>query len=120
LKVSVLDMADPIMLGSKTTYLLSVTNDRAVSDSAVAISITLSDGLKFVKLTGPTVAAATSPDGRKIDITPVAELRAGESLDYRLEVEGSKAGRQKIGVSVKSSRTPTAVTGEQETTVNMP
>lgn len=120
LKVSVLDLADPIMLGGKTTYLLSVTNDRAVSDSAVAISIALSDGLKFVKLTGPTVAAATSPDGRKIDVTPVAELRAGESLDYRLEVEGAKAGRQKIAVSVKSTRTTAAVTGEQETTVNMP
>jgi uncharacterized repeat protein (TIGR01451 family) len=120
LKISVLDRADPIMVGGKTTYLVSVTNDRQVSDRDVTISLALSAGLKVTNVTGATGVAATSADRRQIDLTPLAELRAGETVEYRVDAEGTAAGKQKIVVSAKSARGTTAVTGEQETTVNMP
>jgi hypothetical protein len=56
-----------------------------------------------------------------VELTPIAEIRAGEQVpDYKVEVEGTKAGRQKFRVIVKSTRTPTGITAEGETTVNMP
>jgi uncharacterized repeat protein (TIGR01451 family) len=121
LKVAVRDLADPIMLGAKTTYIIQVTNERAAADSDVTITLQLSEGLKLSGVTGPTAAANSSPDGRTIELTPVAEVRANEQLpDYKVEVEGVKAGKQKLQVIVKSARTPAGVTAEAETTVNMP
>jgi uncharacterized repeat protein (TIGR01451 family) len=121
LKVVVRDLADPIMLGAKTTYLIQITNQRAAADHDVAITLQLSEGLKVTGIAGPTGAANSSPDGRTVELTPVAEIRANEQLpDYKVEVEGTKAGKQKLQVIVKSARTPAGVTAEAETTVNMP
>lgn len=121
LKVAVRDLADPIMFGAKTTYLIQLSNEGTVPDRDVVLTIQLSEGLKLTGITGPTTAASSTPDGRTIELVPIAEIRAGEQLpDYRLEVEGTKAGRQKLQVIVKSARSPAGVSAEAETTVNMP
>ena len=121
LKVAVRDLADPIMFGAKTTYIIQLSNERAAADRDVAITLQLSEGLKVTGISGPTGAASSTPDGRTVEITPVAEIRANEQLpDYKIEVEGTKAGKQKLQVIVKSARTPAGITAEAETTVNMP
>jgi uncharacterized repeat protein (TIGR01451 family) len=121
LKVVVRDLADPIMLGAKTTYLIQITNQRAAADRDVVLTLQLSEGLKVSGISGPTGAANSSPDGRTVELTPVAEVRANEQLpDYKVEVTGTKAGKQQIQVTVKSNRSPAGVAAEAETTVNMP
>jgi uncharacterized repeat protein (TIGR01451 family) len=121
LKVAVRDLADPIMLGAKTTYVIQITNQRAATDRDVAITLQLSEGLKVVGIVGPTGFLRGTPDGRTVELTPVAEVRANEQLpDYKIEVEGTKAGQQEMQVIVKSARSPAGVAGEAETTVNMP
>jgi hypothetical protein len=120
LKVSVLDLGDPITVGGKARYRVAITNERTVSDTNVAITLQLSDGLKLTNIAGPTGAAATSNGGRQVDLTSIAEIRAGETVEYRIEATGERAGQQKLVVSVKSDKSQAAVTGQQETTVNAP
>lgn len=121
LKVVVRDLADPIALGGKTTYLIQIANQSTSPDREVALTLQLSEGLKVAGIAGPTGYLRGTPDGRTVEITPVAEVRAGEQLpEYKVEVEGTKAGKQKLQVIVKSARSPAGVTAEAETTVNMP
>jgi uncharacterized repeat protein (TIGR01451 family) len=119
LKVSIRDLADPIMIGGKTTFEIEVQNDRAVSDQDVLVTLELSAGLKVTTGRGPTEILSVSPDGRTIEMRPVREIRAGETLaPYQIEASGTAAGPQQARVTVKSIRTPGGVTATVETTVN--
>ena len=77
LKVAVRDLADPIMFGAKTTYIIELSNERAAADRDVAITLQLSEGLKVTGISGPTGAANSTPDLRTVELTPVAEIRRG-------------------------------------------
>jgi uncharacterized repeat protein (TIGR01451 family) len=121
LKLTVGDLSDPIMLGGKTTIAIVVKNERAVPDENVTITVQVSDGLKVTGGTGPTGISSISTDGRTVEFTPVTEITAGETLRaFRIDAIGEKAGKQIVRVTVTSQRSPTGVTAESDTTVNMP
>jgi hypothetical protein len=121
LKVMVGDLFDPIMVGGKTTIVITLTNERTVADEDVAITVEVSEGLKITGGSGPTAIARVAPDGRSADITPVAEIGAGETLAaYKIDATGTAAGKQTVRVTVKSKLTAAGVSATSETTVNRP
>jgi uncharacterized repeat protein (TIGR01451 family) len=119
LKVTASVLANPIRQGTTTTCNINVTNDRAVTDQDVTISVQLiGDGLT---LTRAPVKSSVTPAVRvgpgSVEFAPIREMRAGEQFDrtpYRVEVEGVKPGRFKIRVTVTSSRTPAGVVAEAD------
>ncbi len=121
LKLTVGDLSDPIMLGGKTTIVVVVKNERAVSDENVTVTVQVSEGLKIAGATGPTGIATIAMDARSIEFVPVTEITAGETLRaFKIDATGEKAGKQTVRVSVTSKRSPAGVTAESDTTVNMP
>ena len=123
LKVSIRELSDPIVVGEKTTYVVEILNDRSVSDRDVVLKLQLPDGMQFTRdsrARGPTGVASVSADGRTVEMTPVAELRAGEAPVYQIEVFGTGPGKHKVTASVSSVRTPAGVAVDAETTVNAP
>jgi uncharacterized repeat protein (TIGR01451 family) len=121
LAVTIRESADPIMQGGKTTYVIEIKNERAVSDRDVTLTLELSAGLKVVAARGPTDIVSVSADGRTVTLNPVAELRAGETLAaYSIEASGEMAGKQQARAVVKSALGPAGVTAQTETTVNQP
>jgi uncharacterized repeat protein (TIGR01451 family) len=120
LKVMVGDLFDPIMIGGKTTIVVSITNERTVADENVAITIEVPDGLQITASSGPTDIARVAPDRRSVEITPVAEVMPGETLVYKIDCTGTAAGKHTARATVKSTRSPAGVTGTSETTVNRP
>jgi uncharacterized repeat protein (TIGR01451 family) len=118
LRVRLTDQSDPIKTAQRTSYLIIITNDRNVSDKNVTLTITIPDGMRFEKLTGPTGARGTSTDGRTIQLTPVAEMRAGETLaPYRVEVTAMRGGKFRLRAEVTSLRSEKTINVEEETTV---
>jgi hypothetical protein len=121
LKVSIADMSDPIKLGEKTSYVIEITNERNVADKDLVVTLELADGMQVSGASGPSAVLRSSPDGRTVELSPIAEVRPGEKLpSYRIEVTSLKAGKHKARVSVKSGRSPTGISAEADTTVNMP
>ncbi|MCI0357239.1 MAG: hypothetical protein L0211_01980, partial [Planctomycetaceae bacterium] len=124
LKVSIRELADPITVGGKTTYIVAITNDRQVSDRDVTLTLQLPDGMQFTRDTkalGPTGVVSVSPDGRTIEMNPIAELRPAEAPGaYQIEVLGTKPGKHRVRATVASVRSPAGVSVEAETTVNAP
>jgi uncharacterized repeat protein (TIGR01451 family) len=123
LKISAVALANPIMVGAVTTYSISVANERAVGDRDVAVTIQLlDDGLSFTRtpvLSSPSRALRSG--GNSIEFEPVRELRPSEELaPFSIQLQGVKAGRHKLRVTVTSGLSPTGVIAESETTVNMP
>jgi hypothetical protein len=121
LKVAIRELADPIIVGGKTTYIVEILNDRQVSDRDVTLKLSIPDGMQFATSRGPTEIVGVSQDGRTVEMKPVAEIRAGEALAaYQVEVSGAKPGKYKVRATVTSVRTPLGVSVEAETTVNAP
>ena len=120
LRVTIAETADPIQEGRNTTYLIVLRNERTVADRDVTLTIVASEGLKIVGIAGPTREVGVTPDGRQAELSPIAEMRAGEQLPaYRIEVQGTRPGRQVFRVLVQSARDTAGQTVEVETTVNM-
>ena len=85
----------------------------------VVLTIHIPPGLRFESATGPTQVSSVSPDGRTVRISPVREMRAGETLQppFRVEATGVQAGEQTLRVTVTSELSPRGVSAQEETTV---
>ncbi len=113
--VSVADTADPIKIGGLTTYQVLVENKGDKSQFNVAVSVTLSEGLKLDGVTGPVQGSVTSG---AIKFAPIRELRAGEPpLVYELRAKAIRAGTAQARVEVTSQGQTTPATAEQTTQI---
>jgi len=121
LKVSIRDLQDPIPIDTTTTFIVVIENKRNVSDRNVKLTIQLPKGMAFVKLQrGPVAARFMSPDSRTIELTPIAEMRANESLSrnpFYIEVRGVEIGKHTVKVTVDSLQSLQPVEAQTETTV---
>jgi uncharacterized repeat protein (TIGR01451 family) len=120
LKVSVGDSQDPLALNGKTTYIIVIENGMNVSDRNVAVTLQLPPGMSFVDLRGPVTARGMSNDRRTIQLTPIAEIRAGETLPAMyVDVTGVRIGKHVFKVQVDSYRSGKPIEVEEDTTVNI-
>lgn len=123
LKVSIRDLTDPVAAGTENTYMVVIENGRNVADRNVELTLHLQEGMEFVKLQrGPVAARNLSPDRRTVEFTPIAELRAGETLNqnpFYIQVKCVKVGKYTVKVSVDSLQTPPGqpVEAQVDTTV---
>jgi uncharacterized repeat protein (TIGR01451 family) len=118
LKLTLMPAAGSVKVGENLSYLLSVTNDRQVSDRQVKIRLTLPDGLQFVRFAGRYPATPIAPENRILDITPIAEMRAGETIDgLKLEVRALTPGKHMVQAEIQSQRAPAAATVSASATV---
>src|SRR5205085_9973683 len=106
-------------------YAASITNDRNMSDKNVVVTFILPEGVSVVSVAGPLGTPGTVEEGgRSVKFKPIAEMRAKESIPgaatrtgVGIELKAERPGKYRVRVEVRSQRSPTAVTAEQETTV---
>jgi uncharacterized repeat protein (TIGR01451 family) len=121
LELTVDDLNDPVRSGDSITYVLIVKNARTTPDRSVAITITLPENTRLVRINGPTQLQRTSQDGRTLVLAPVLEMRPGETLPpYRIEVTPQQPGRLLFRAEATSDRRPQKITVEEETTILAP
>ncbi|TVS13601.1 MAG: hypothetical protein EA424_21310 [Planctomycetaceae bacterium] len=120
LRVSIADTRDPIAVNGTTTYIIGIENARDASDRNVTLTILLPPGIEYVSLKGPVAARRLSDDQRTIEVTPIAEVRANETLHpFYLEARGTRIGKHTVRVRVDSFRSAQPVEAETDTTVTV-
>ncbi len=118
LKLRIVELGDPIRVGEATNYELQIENDRTVSDYNVVLRVELPEGLKFVGLAGLVAGRKVSPDGRTIEVSPIKEIRRGETHPpFQLSATGVQIGDHTLRVSVTSQLSPQGVVAEETTSV---
>ena len=119
LTVSITDLDDPVTVGQKITYLVTIRNDRDVSDKQIRIQVELPEGLELVKFTQPHEGKATVDAAeRTIQATEIKELLSREQLKpFRVEVIARRSGQFRVQVSVESARSDNVQRIGEETTV---
>jgi uncharacterized repeat protein (TIGR01451 family) len=117
LAVTVKDRSDPAAVGTELIYDVRVTNNAPVSDTNVAVTVTLPNEMTpAAGIAGPGGSQPTV-DGRAVRFPPVAEIRPGETLAYQIRAVPRQAGQTVVRADVTSTGSPTPLTTSETTNV---
>ncbi len=113
LTFSIADTADPIELGSETTYEIKVRNAGSRNDTNVQVRLLLPPGIEMLESDSDA-----GTDGRGgVVFAPHANLPAGGDLTYRIRVRGIQPDTHVIKAVVTSDQARVPVTKEESTMV---
>ncbi len=113
LKFQIADAADPIELGSETTYEIHVANSGSRNDNNVRVELELPAGLELLS----SDVDAEQDDRGGVFFEPRPELAAGGELTYRVKVRGVEPGRHVTKATIVSDQSDVPVTKEESTMV---
>jgi uncharacterized repeat protein (TIGR01451 family) len=84
-----IDMADPIEVGARETYQITVTNQGSAVDRNVQIVATLPAEQEYISSDGPTKASVS---GKTVTFEPLRELQPGRQAVWKVHVKGTGEG----------------------------
>jgi uncharacterized repeat protein (TIGR01451 family) len=84
-----IDVADPIEVGAKETYVITVTNQGSAVDTNVQIVAMLPAEQEYASSDGPTKAKV---EGKTITFEPLKELQPGRQAVWKVHVKGTGTG----------------------------
>jgi len=88
-RLDVLDMEDPVEVGSTTTYTVTASNEGSAADGNVRIICLLDDKLQYVSSAGATPGSLM---GKTISFAPLRSLEPKTKATWRIVVKGLQAG----------------------------
>jgi len=100
-RIEVIDLEDPVEVGTNTTYVITVTNEGTAADTNVRIAVVLDDKLQYVTSAGAT---AGSIMGRTINFAPLRGLEPKNKATWRVVVRGAVAGDARLKVTMHSDQ----------------
>jgi uncharacterized repeat protein (TIGR01451 family) len=118
LSLTVANLTNPVVLGNEVRYDIRVTNFSAQPDRNVVLVVNLPNELS------PIPQATSGPPGLRFNVLgqtiqffPVAEIRPGETVSFRVVAVARQPGEVRPQASVTSANTPTPVTAGTSTTI---
>ncbi len=121
LEVVISDLFDPIAMGERQTYVITVTNLGQVSDRQVRLTVTLPPQMTLEKLGtgGPPNVEVEAAAGQTVRFSPLAELRPGKQnkAEYRVRAWARQPGKAVARAEVTSLNNPLPKTDQAETTI---
>lgn len=113
LSFSIADTADPIELGTETTYEVRVQNSGSRNDTGVQVALQLPPGMELLQSD-----ADAQTDGRgRVVFAPAPQLAAGDELVYRVRVRGVQPDTHVIDAVVTSDQSRVPVKKQESTMV---
>ena len=113
LAFSINDSADPIEVGTETTYEIKVTNSGSRADSNVQVQLQIPPGLEVLSAD----ADAQQLGNGVIAFTPRNQLEPNAEMVYRIKTRGRQQGTHLIKAVVTSQQSNVPVTKEESTMV---
>jgi uncharacterized repeat protein (TIGR01451 family) len=110
----VVDLDDPVEVGSETEYEIRVVNQGSTPAVNVTIKAVLPEGLTFVRAEGP---APYRTQGREVLFDPVPKLAAQADAVYRVRVQAKAAGDWRFQVFLNCAQLTRPVSEEESTEV---
>lgn len=106
LLLEVVDLTDPIEVGSEETYEIAVVNQGSAVGTQIGIRCTLEASQQYVSGTGPTPVRA---EGRTITAEPLPALAPKEKAAWRITIKAVEAGDVRFRVELTSAQLDRAV-----------
>lgn len=100
-RLEVVDLEDPVEVGSTTTYLITVTNQGSAADTNIRVVCALDDNLQYVSSAGAT---AGSIMGKTVSFAPLRNLEPKAKATWRVVVRGARAGDVRLRVTMHTDQ----------------
>ena len=97
--LEVVDLVDPVEVGTQTTYRITVTNQGSADDRNVTIEATLPGQLEFVSASGAT---SESIRGNTISFAPFPVLAPGQRISWDVVVRAIGEGDVRFALEMTS------------------
>jgi len=112
--LEVVDLDDPVEVGSNSTYEINVTNQGSAPGTNIRVVATLPEGFEYVRGSGPTPALH---DGKIVRFAPLASLAPKATVIYRVEVKGTRTGDLRFRAELQSDQMSSPVMETESTHV---
>jgi uncharacterized repeat protein (TIGR01451 family) len=99
MNIEVVDLEDPVRVGSRATYMIRVTNQGSATANNIRINCTLEDNVKYVSSAGAT---AGSSEADTVRFLPLGNLAPQAVAVWRVVVAAVKPGDVRFKVSMSS------------------
>ncbi|MHC4444890.1 MAG: COG1361 family protein [Planctomycetota bacterium] len=99
--LEVIDVEDPIEVGTNETYLITVTNQGSADGTNIIVKAVLPSEQDYVSAKGPT---KHSVDDKTILFAPLPSLDPKAKVTYTLKVKGTKAGDVRFKAALNSDQ----------------
>jgi uncharacterized repeat protein (TIGR01451 family) len=116
LRLQITDLRDEVAVGQTVTYEVTITNPRDTPDRNVELVLNVPAGMTPVA-TGTVAPSKATIVGRRVRFNPVAEVRPGETLIYRIPVRADRAGRFIVEAKAISATQRNALLKTEETNI---
>ena len=100
--LEVIDLEDPIEVGSVETYLITVTNQGSAPDHDISIKVTMPANTEYVSAGGATSAMAGAGTGNVITLSPLPTLAPKAKATWQIKLRGASAADARFGVEMNS------------------
>jgi len=111
--LEMVDLVDPVPVGSDTTYVITVTNQGTAPDLNVRINADLETSMQFVSAEGATTPTAT---GAHVEFAPLARLEPGAKAVWKVIVKAVEPADARFSVNLFSDMSKRPVIKTEATT----
>ncbi|MBL8793482.1 MAG: DUF11 domain-containing protein, partial [Planctomycetia bacterium] len=109
---------NPLEVGARTSYFVTVLNQGVAPATKVQISVVLPEGVEMLDAKGPS---NHKQDGRQVTFEALPMLAAGKEERYEIQVKAQRAGQVKCRAELRADQLgDRPVVREQSTTIYDP
>lgn len=115
LNVCIVDTEDPVCIGDRTSYRITVINQGSEEDNNVGVTVRFPEEIVPEAANGPTAGTVS---GQTVTFAPYKNFQARQTLEYRVDARAKKSGDARVNVEVSSDSIKTPITQQESTIVN--
>ena len=112
-KLEVIDINDPVLVGENETYVITVTNQGSAPTTNIQLVCDLEESMEFVSSDGPTRA---STEGRKITFGALHSLAPRTKATWRVVVKAIQPGDARFHITMLTDQIQGPVAESESTT----
>jgi uncharacterized repeat protein (TIGR01451 family) len=114
--LEVVDLVDPVEVGTQTTYKIIVTNQGSADDTNITMVVDLPPELTFVSAGGATQPSST---GQRTVFTPYGRLPAGAQIEWTIVAKANKAAniRSRFTMTTEETKARGVIEETESTTL---
>jgi uncharacterized repeat protein (TIGR01451 family) len=117
MSIEMYDTDDPVFVGNKTSYLVTIRNPGSAPLTNVQLRALVPNELRFEKADVLTDKQSPVQGGSLIEFRPIAQIPAGQQANYRITCEAVAQGHARFEVQITADQLdPGRPVVEQEST----
>jgi hypothetical protein len=113
--LEVIDTEDPVQVGNRETFYVTVTNQGSAPDMNIVIKVGFEDQFDYVASAGPT--QAVSAEAKAVTFAPLASLAPGQKATWEITAKASAEGDHRTSVKLASDAIQRSVDETEATRV---